>query len=160
MKIFADGVQIENFFYNTLTAEVQVTAPVGAEITASYKYGMIKTLTKNLQLESTYQDGEIFASRFISDELIHKKITAIVYTIQTARGNITENLGSSDGSLQTFELEHRALKESISCSGSWTYDEDTQILKVIAPAGNDITITYDYVGKSPIIFEFAAGWSC
>jgi|GEM_PF-1306830 len=159
LKIFADGVQVENFYYNTLTGEVQVNAPVGAEITASYKYGMIKTLTQPLTLESTYQDGEIFATRFICDELTNKKITAIIFTIKTARGNITENLGTATGSMQSFELEHRALKESLTCSGSWIYDEDTQILKVIQTAGENISVSYDYVGKSPVIFEYAAGWS-
>ena len=159
LKISAGGSEIENFFYNTQTSEIQVNAPVGSEIFASYKFGGNENFRKNLTLESTYEDGENFATRFINDDVTDKKLAAIVYKIEKLRGSVVENLGTATGKLQTFKLNHRALKESLTCTGSWTYDEDEQILKVVQPEGENISATYDFVGKSPIIFGYAAGWA-
>lgn len=159
LKIFAGGVEITDFFYNTKTSEIQVNAAVDADITASYSYNMTETFRKNLSLESTYPDGENFATRFLDDDVTDKKIAAIVYTVKKLRGSVVENLGTATGLPQTFKLDHRALKESMTCTGSWSYDEDNQILKVIQPAGETITVNYDFIGKSPVIFGYAVGWA-
>ena len=159
LKIFAGGVEVEDFFYNTQTSEIQVNAAVGVAITATYDCGKNELFRKTLTLDNTYPDGENFATRFINDDATDKKIAAIVYKIEKLRGSAVENLGTATGELQTFNLEHRALKESISCSGSWIYDEDKQILKVIQPEGENISVSYDFIGKSPVIFGYAAGWA-
>lgn len=159
LKIFANGVEVEDFFFNTKTSEVQVNAAVGAEITATYDYNMTETSRRSLTLENTYPDENNFATRFINDDVTDKKIAAIVFTVEKLRGSLVEILGTATGKLQTFQLEHRALKESMTCSGSWSYDEDEQILKVIQPEGETISVSYDFVGKSPVIFGYAAGWA-
>ena len=159
LKISADGNILENFFYNTKTSEIQLTAPQGSNLTATFESGFTQKNIIPLEIESTYTDGKIFTTRFTADEETDKKIAAIVYKIETFGGSVSENFGLATGDFQTFTLEHRATKESMTCTGSWIYDEDKQILTVKQTEDTEIILNYDFVGKAPIIFEYAAGWS-
>ena len=163
LRITAGGVNIIDFYYNTTNASVTFSAGEGLDIKASYEYGLEIEMWKDMVGELTQVGGDgVYTSRFIyrSDDSEDKKISAVRFTIQRGEGTVTNQfLGKANGATQFFVLPHRALKETISVNGAWTYDEATQILQVTGTIGDDLKVSYDWNGIIPTIYNYTIGWT-
>ena len=70
-----------------------------------------------------------------------------------------ETIGVGTGKRQIIKLPHIAKKETIVCNSAWSYNYDSQQLTVIAPDGEDIVISYDWIAESPNVYAISAGWA-
>lgn len=164
IHITAGDINIVDFYYNTELATVDLIAPDDVDVKASYEYEVDEENWIELAQEMTqpYGDAGQYMTRFIyrSSDTENKRISAIRFSATRQNGTVTdENLGQATGRLQTIVLPHRAKAESISVNGSWTYDEDTQILKLTSTVNDSLKISYDWTGTLPKINSFAVGWT-
>ena len=166
LQIFGNGNPIANFSYNTETSEVTVTADAGIAITATYNYGREKEvwreMTKDVD-QQPYEDGT-YLTRFTyalpEDEQYGQSVTNVRLQLYRTQGTITDEfLGKANGVTQQFVLKHAAKADTIDCNAAWSYNEDSQILTCVAPAGTEIIASYDWIGESHTIYSWAAGWS-
>ena len=87
-------------------------------------------------------------------------VTAVKYALIRPEGTVTnETIGVGTGKRQLFQLPHIAKKETMQCSGQWNFDQETNILTVIAPEGSDIVVSYNWIAETPKIYGIAAGWA-
>ena len=158
LDITVDGAKFENYYYDTKFSTVEMTAPVGSSICASYeylKYDVENWVEAEKQAE-TLIDG-LYNTRFILRNAEKgKRITAIKIVATRESGRVENlNLGSGTNKFETFTLEKRA--KSIECSGHWTYDEDSRELKVLS--SEDINVSYDWVGTFPKVENVYIGYT-
>jgi hypothetical protein len=165
LSIYFDGKPYYSYSYNTETSEITVTADAGVAVSASYEYGweaetwreMTKTTTQPYDSAGTY--ATYFEYTLPTGEA-KKTISNVKYVLFRPSGHITDAaLGTATGSRQIFVLPHKAKAETIVCSGSWSYDDDTQILTVVAAQGTALTISYDYIAESQEVYGVTAGWA-
>lgn len=166
VAIQVNGEKVTGYSVNTETNEISITADKGMAITASYQYGWEDEVYTEMPLVSRQaydEEGTEFASKFqlaVSDLDTNKTVTCIKFSLDRTEGDVTDKtLAVATGDVQVFQLEHYARKDTISCSGAWTYDEATRILKVQHTKGENIVIGYHYVSESHEIFAAAAGWA-
>lgn len=166
LRITAGNINVVNFYYDMENATVQFIAENDAEIRASYEYEIDAEnwLPMAGALAQSYNDEGLYFSRFLFRLSAYKdkKISAVRFRLKREVGNVIDSdLGAATGYEQTFLLPHRALKETVRLGGkcSYQYDEETQILKVVGVAKEDLKLSYDWVGELPLIKEFVAGWT-
>lgn len=165
LSIYFDGKPAYSYSYNTETSQATFTADAGVAISASYEYGweaetwreMTKTTTQPYDAAGTY--ATYFEYTLPTGEE-KKTISNIKYVLYRPSGHITDAaLGTATGSRQVFVLPHKAKAETIVCSGSWSYDDNAQILTVVAVQGTALTISYDYIAESQEVYGVTAGWA-
>lgn len=166
LSIYVDGKPVYDYSYNTETSEVTLTADNGAAISASYEYGWEKETWLEMTagaVEPYHDDSGIYSSRFtyaLPDNSTKKTISNVKFVLYRPQGHIeAASLGKATGTRQVMVLPHQAKKETIVCNGSWSYNENAQILTVIADKDTDLTINYDWIGESQEIYGFTAGWA-
>ena len=151
------GKTFSGFYFDTENSTVTLKAEAGQEILASYECGA----AEEWRLFQTPVEDK-FESRFsyrLTDSE-NKKVAAVKFVITRLAGTVEQTeIGTGNGKLQIFALPHRAKKETISCSGAWTYDEEGQILKVVAPIDAPIYLSYEWQGQFPEIYEYIWGIS-
>lgn len=164
LHLTAEGRTITDFYYNTQTATVDLQADSGAEIRASYEYDVDAENWVEMagELSQPYGDAGLYMSRFIYrlTNSTDKRISAVKFVLERKSGSAEgEFLAESTGKTLTFVLPHRAKKESLTCSGNWNYDEETQILTVTAAPNESLYLSYDWVGTFPKIENVTVGWT-
>lgn len=164
LRLYYDGKAVYDFDYNTETSEITFKAAVGVVVSASYEYGwkaadwlpMTQGLTQNNDsgndtTEYTYQVPEH------SDALT---VTAIRYELLRPTGHVSDSvIGIGTGTRQIIKLPHIAKKESIVCSGAWSYDYDSRLVTVVADKDTEIKISYDWIAEQPEVISIGAGWA-
>lgn len=166
LSIYVDGKPTYNYSYNTETSEVTLTADNGAAISASYEYGWEKETWLEMvagAVEPYHDNSGIYSSRFtytLPDGSNKKTISNVKFVLYRPQGHIeAASLGKATGNRQVIVLPHQAKKETIVCNGSWSYNEDAQIMTVIADKDTDLTLSYDWIGESQEVYGFTAGWA-
>ena len=162
LKIMAGNKYVTNFYYNIENATVDLIADEGVDVTASYNYDVSTENWLELAKQKTeiYGDSGLYVSRFIyrSSDSSDKKTFTVKFSL--TRNNATvdnEDFGLATGRLQTFALPHRAKTESIAINGSWHYNENTQILKLMSAVNDTLKISYDWTGILPQVESFVVG---
>lgn len=166
VAVQVNGEKVTGYSVNTETNEISITADKGMAITASYQYGWEDEEYTEMPLISrqAYDEaGTEFASKFqlaVPDSDTSKTVTCIKFSLDRTEGDVTDKtLAVATGDVQVFQLEHYARTDTIVCSGVWTYDETTRILKVQHTKGENIVISYHYVSESHEVYAAAAGWA-
>lgn len=161
-----NGVPYYGFSYNTETNEITVAAEKNAAVTASYEYDWGDEEWKDMTLVSRQvygEDADVYASRFqytIPSTDTDKTVSCIKFALIRPTGDVTEEtLGTGTGDTQVFKLPHFARKDTIVCNGTWSYNDDTRVLTVIADKGTDIKISYHWVAESHEVYGVTAGWA-
>ena len=137
----------------------------GVAITASYEYGWTPEVWQEMAKTAyqSYGAGDEYASAFqiaLSDEDTNKTISTIKFELSRPEGDVdNEVLGTATGDTQIFQLPHYARTDTINCSGLWSYDENTRILRVQHRQGDQIIISYHWTAESPVVYSVAAGWA-
>ena len=160
IHLTAGGKVIQKFDFDTQAATLTFTGESGTTVVASYERCGEEDWTELLQDFSLEDEGTV-STRFIGrlDNATGKSVSAVKFRLIKKTGSVeNESLGVGTGKEQAFALPHYAKGETIQCSGSWRYDESTQILRVVAGIGEDITVSYDWVGNFPEVKSYIAGW--
>ena len=158
IRITADGTNVAEFFYDTSRATVQFKADFNAEICANYEYSLPAENWLPMTCEGTTPcaDSSLYITRFYFRNANSQNAT-VKFSFKRKNGVISKNLGTANGTTQTFVLPHRALSDSIILNGNWQYDEDSRILKVTNTIGEDLTLSYDWTGELPKVESFVIG---
>lgn len=165
LSVYVAGKAVYDFGYNTETSEITLTADKDTALSASYECGWeLSEWIKMVQGVSQVNDGGGYTTEYSYTVPTHEgyeyTVTAIKYSLVRPEGKVTEEaIGVGTGKRQMIELPHFAKKESIVCNGAWSYDYDRKLLTVIAPKGEDIIISYDWIAETPTVYAISAGWA-
>lgn len=167
IQLFADGVPITGFGYNTGASTVTINnVGAGKAVAASYDYAHAKEdwLEMIHQIDQQpYKEDGTYMTRFeyvLPDSETDKKISNVRMSLVRPTGKVeNSSLGIGTGAVQQFVLPHAAKQETIELNGDWSYNPDSQIITVIAPKGQELIISYDWIGETPSIISWTAGWS-
>lgn len=167
IKLYQDGVPFFDFDFSTELSTVVLTGQRGSVITASYYYDYGAETWIKMTNEGTqpYNDEDgTYSTRFsyaLPDDVTDKKISNVYFRLQKLGGTATQSLGSATGKTQLFTLEHKPVPSSIGFDSnvSFSFDEASGILSCVAAKGSPLTVSYSWLGDSPIVYSFAAGWS-
>ena len=166
LQLFADGNPIVNFSYNTEVSEVTINVAAGKAITATYNYDRDVELWREMAVDvnqQPYDDGT-YLTRFTytlpDAELDGQTVTNIRLQLFRTSGHVDdEYLGIANGLTQQFVLQHAAKGETLMVNAQFSYDEDSQIVTLIAPHGTELRASYDWIGESHTVYSWAAAWS-
>lgn len=165
LSVYVDGKAVYDFGYNTETSEITLTADKDTALSASYECGWeMSEWIKMVQGVSQVNDGGGYTTEYSYTVPTHAgyeyTVTAIKYSLVRPEGKVTEEtIGVGTGKRQMIELPHFAKKETIVCNGAWSYDYDRKLLTIIAPEGEDIVISYDWIAETPTVYAVSAGWA-
>lgn len=164
LLVYADGKLVYDYGYNTETSEITITADKDAALSATYEYGWEHSEWVEMeQGVSQINDSGAFTTEYSYTIPAHEgelTVTAIKYELLRPEGKVTDDvIGIGTGKRQIIQLPHYARKETISCNGKWSYDYDSKRLTVIAPEGDNIVISYDWIAESPQVYGVMAGWA-
>lgn len=89
--------------------------------------------------------------------------TGSVGTVRIAIAQLTGTekdvvLGTATGASQSFKLAHHAKYETIAvkpASAKWRYKDSTDVLTVTAKAGETISVTYSWAGRTNYLESIA-----
>ena len=153
------GKTFSGFHFDTQNSTITLTAEVNAPIYASYECNTEDDLWREMTADTVTEREGIFSSRFIFrlTDSTNKKVSAVKFRFSRNSGHV-ESQFSSTGKVQMLALPHRAIAETVSCGGNWKYDETSQILKVVAATGENISVSYDWRGDFPDVEEYIVGW--
>jgi len=147
IRLFDGDKPVTNFYFDTENSSVNLLQLPTGEIFASYE----STTAEN------WQELQGDSSRFTLNSLAGK-IAAVKFVITRFSGvSDALQIGTGTGKLQTFALPHRAKIETLTCSAPFKYDEEAQILKVVAPVDEPIYISYEWQGQFPKIYSYIWG---
>lgn len=165
LSVYVDGKVVYDFGYNTETSEITLTADKDTALSASYECGYeMSNWIPMTQGVSQVNDSGGYTTEYSYTVPTHEgyeyTVTAIKYSLVRPEGTVTEEtIGVGTGKRQMIELPHFAKKETIVCNGAWSYDYDRKLLTIIAPEGEDIVISYDWIAETPTVYAVSAGWA-
>ena len=164
LMVYVNGKVVYDFDFNTETSEITLVADVDVPINASCEYGW--ELFNYVEMQkgvSQINDSGAYTTEYAYTIPAHEgeyTVTAIKYELIRPEGKVTNDvIGIGTGKRQIIQLPHFARKETISCNGKWSYDYDSKRLTVIAPEGDNIVISYDWIAESPVVYGVMAGWA-
>ncbi|WP_295157103.1 hypothetical protein [Selenomonas sp. AE3005] len=166
LSVMVDGQPYYEYSYNTITSELTLTAPLGSAITASYEYGWDEEEWIKMEHTNTQPyklDDGIYSSEYVYelDSTAGKKtISNVKIELNRPTGRVeNEVLGVGTGSHQVFALPHKAKKETVVCSAPASYDEESQLITVVAEQGAEITVSYDWIAETQRVYGYTVGWA-
>lgn len=166
IQILAGSSRVYSFDYNTETKTITLTASAGKEVFVSYQYGagqeewlpMLSVGTQIYERDATKYNTTF--SYGVPDSEAGKETAAVQFMMRQLPGTATEPLGTATGKQQKFVLKHNAKAETLSIPGaSFDYDEDTNIVTLVAAQGTELAATYDYNGKPPVAYSYVVAWN-
>jgi hypothetical protein len=165
LQVQYDGKPAYDYDYNTELSQLLCVAPTGAAITASYSYGWEQEEWREMTDQGTqvYNDSGYYATNFayeLSSTLTNKSISVVKVELFRPSGMVTnETLGIATGQRQLFVLPHYAKKETININGSFSYDDNSRILTVVAPKDTELRINYDWTAETHELSGLVAAWN-
>lgn len=164
LRIYVDNKKLMDFDYNTKTSEVTFTAEKGTVLSATYEYGWEKSEWYEMNLVNTQiNDSGTYTTEYDYIVPSHEgdyTVTAIKYHLIRPEGKVTNAvIGVGTGRKQIIRLPHYAKPDTIVCNVIWSYDYDSKCITVIAPEGDNIVISYDWIAESPQVYGVMAGWA-
>ena len=156
-----DGRPASDFHYDTKSATVTYTAPLGAAVHIRYECGARDDNWREMAADFVSGDEGTYSSRFTfrNNGGNTGSVSAVKFRFEKKSGSVAnERLGVGTGKEQIFYLPHHAKAETIQCTGAWKYDEATQILRAVADIDTEISVSYDWIGKVPAVKGYIVGW--
>ena len=166
LRIYVDGIEKTGFNFNSGTSQVTLVAPENSVVAASYLYNIEEEIWREMTQTSVepYKDSGLYASRFeyaMPDDEDGKPIACVKFVLNRPAGDvINEYLGVGTGLTQTFVLPHKAKIETIKIpNAEFSYDEDSQMLRIVAPRGIELYLSYSWTSESQEIQGFTVGFA-
>ena len=162
--VYADGERVLDFGYNTLTSTLTLVAKNGSNITASYTYNNDVEnwveMDKDFTELYTINKAEYLTKLSVSNDLPDKTMAVTKVVLIRPEGSVENQLlGKGTGKRQDFVLPHKAKAETITCSCNFSYNEESQIITVIAEKNADVIVSYQWLGESQSVTGLSAGWA-
>lgn len=149
------GRTIQNFYYDTQNSAITFTGEAGAAIEVSYDYGA-EEIWREMAVSESAAEATKFVYR-LSEITTASKVSAVKVRFTKKAGHVEESLGVGTGREQIFSTDHRAT--SLTCTSPCRYDEQTHILRTLAPIGENISVAYNWRGDFPAVNEIICGWA-
>ena len=163
--LYFDGVaQAEaDYSYSVSDGQVTFTAPEGVAVTVDYIYDWTEEVFADFDRDTSYpdkEDSELVDEQFDYTAAEEGKPTGSVGTVRLLLEQLSGEetnvvLGTGTGYMQAFQLPHHAKSDTITLTPSscqFYYDDDTDVLKLIAPNGAEVKISYEWIGR-PVSVE-------
>ena len=148
------GRTIQSFYYDTQNSAITFTGEAGAAIEVSYDYGA-EEIWREMAVSESAAEATKFVYR-LSEITTASKVSAVKIRFTKKAGHVEESLGVGTGREQIFSTDHRAT--SLTCTSPCRYDEQTHILRTLAPIGENISVAYNWRGDFPAVNEIICGW--
>ena len=159
--LYFDGVKQKQgvYSYSPTDGQVTYTAGSGVTVTADYTYNWETENFVDMTLDGTYPDRtnkEIVTDQFsydanTSDRLPTGSVVTVRVLMKQNKGHLDNvALGKGTGQPISYKLAHHASVGKIKvlpATATWKYKENTNYLTVTAPAGEDVTVSYDWVAN-------------
>jgi len=171
LQVFAGTNPAGVFDYNTALSQVSVTAPAGVTIFASYQCNwqpenwvqMTKCSTDTYNYEPGINSTEF---TYQLPNQTAQGISATKVQLLKPVGTVTNApLGTATGSQQMYVLPHAAVPNTIVLTdgtnpvNSWSYDQNTRIITVVATQGKNLLVSYTWAAEIPLVTGFVAAWN-
>lgn len=171
IELYVDAAPFANFSYNSQVGTVTFTAKRNSVITATYDYDHGQEIWTQMPLEYTEPYNDVratYLSRYCftlaDDATKGKTVSNVRLKMVRPSGKVTNgSLGYATGKTQLFVLRHVPKASSIKFSDAtvdFDYNEDNNILSLIAPKNTPLLCSYSWTGESVTVYSFAAGWAC
>ena len=148
LHVEAGGIPIDGVYYDTESAAL--TFDSAENVSASYQCGLQAEDWREMALDFTTGEQSRFIYRLTEEGW---RISAVKFVFERQSGSVNEIIGTGDGKLQIFPLAHKP--RNITCNAPFKCDG---VLKVLAPIGERIYLSYDYSGEVPLIKDYLIGW--
>lgn len=170
LRLYYDGARVyTDYEFNCEAGRVTCNAPEGVIVSCDYEYGWVSEEWHELTLSSSlgYEDYDQSEYKYESaaDGL---SVCALKLELSTTAGTVSgERLGTATGKGQSFRLTHIVKDGAITVysggavlsSKNWMLLDDPQYISVSAPAGKIITADYDWISRTPEVYEYYAVYS-
>ena len=158
--LYYDGVQqaSASYSYSPTDGQVTFTAQEGVSVTADYIYGWTEERFVDMVHDTEYPDKDDNA--LVDDQFDYAagdgdptgSVGTVRVTLIQHTGTVrNETLGTGNGSQQSFKLAHHAKAETITvlpAGATWKFKDNTDVLLVTAPAGEPISVSYDWAART------------
>lgn len=166
LQLFTASRQLYDFDYNLETNQVMIIADKDTSIYASYGYDWGKEDWREMQAGTTqpYVDTPNLYSTNYSYALVDgenaKGIASIKIVLAKTEGKVTDELiGTGTGGQQMFVLSHIAKADTLAIPGASFSLDDNNILTVVAPKGQQLKVSYDWISETPILRGYFVAWN-
>ena len=165
ITLYVGGTKTTNFEFDTADRSIKLlanSANAGKAVTIDYMYNRTDEVWQPMIRDSVQPTGNsLYATRFAlpNPDFDSKNLTTALIRIKLNRGRDTSTVKKTGtGSEVQFTLPH--LPDDIDCDcEDWGFDWDESSGKWYchfnAPAGQQVTFTYSWHGKTPVV----TGWS-
>ena len=161
--VYFDGVaQEENFSFDSITGRVTFTAPANTIVSVDYFYNWGEETLVAMEKVGTYPDRR--NPKRATTQFKYKgdpwKLAAVRIRLNRLSGTAENEIVSTGAGLDKpigFKLAHQAVPEEIQVTasgGTYNYNEDLNTVIVTAPAGQAISISYEWRGKRISVDSF------
>lgn len=172
VKLYFDGTRIySGFEVNTEVGRITCLAPAGVVVTADYEYGWTDENWREMLSAGTISTLEYDRTEFKYDlpaGEAAKGICAVKIALEMTEGRIEgEVVGTGGGTVRTYTLERYIRDANISVyadgqqlhSSDWTMGGDGKSVRAIAPEGTEVSVFYDWISETPVVYQFIAVFS-
>lgn len=171
IRIWYGSQEVFDFDFNTEMSQVSVTPADGVTVFASYGYGWEPETWIEMQKGSTqeYDDNGTQSTAFsyvLPSNQEGKGVSSMKALLIKPGGHEPGySLGTATGKTQMTVLPHAAKTASIVMTASagtapvWSYDYDSRILTFVAQKDTAVTIDFDWVAETPLVYGFVSSWN-
>ena len=165
--LYFDGVQqsAANYSFSPTDGQVTFTAQEGVSVTADYVYGWTEERFVDMVHDTVYPDKD--DNNLVDDQFDYAagegdptgSVGTVRVTLIQHTGSVrNEVLGTGTGAQQSFKLAHHAKGETIAvtpAAATWRFKDNTDVLLVTAPQGEDISVSYDWAARTNYLESIA-----
>lgn len=158
--LYFDGVQQNSasYSYSPTDGQVTFTAQEGVSVTADYVYGWTEERFVDMVHDTEYPDKD--DNTLVDDQFDYAagegdptgSVGTVRVTLIQHTGTVrNEALGTGTGNQQSFKLAHHAKAETIAvlpAEATWKFKDNTDVLLVTAPAGEQVSVSYDWAART------------
>lgn len=160
--LYYDGVETDDYNFDTELNEVHLNAPEGVGITAYYYSGIREENWVQMTPDETQpdiSDGK-YVTRYAATFPEGSNRVSMIKIVfkRPLEGDPTVVTFTATGALQEYVCTYQP--DNIDCDAEeWDYDSATRILSFSSPTGNTVTIKYSKQAPNPILYGFTVGWA-
>lgn len=164
LEVFVDGEPYSDFEFNLVVNEITLNAPRDSVVAASYDYDVgaevWQPMTRTTP-QQPYGKNGAYASRFAyAGNLDNCSCAAMRIRLVRPTGTVNyQLLGTATGYRQDYLLPHKMTSIVVSNTKDYSYDNDSQLLTLVAPANKVIGYAGKFIGEQHALYGFAAGFS-
>jgi hypothetical protein len=169
VRVYFDGQRIySGFEVNTEVGRITCLAPDGTVVTSDYEYGWTAEVWHEMDPSGTIPtlDHDMTEYRYLSpSDGVPKSLCAVKVAMEMTDGHIDlESVGTGTGKLKTYPLVHIVKDGAITVYANssplaathWALADDAKAIRAAATAGAALTVEYDWISETPVVYQFIA----